>query len=413
MTTRVAYLINQYPKVSHTFIRREIHALEAAGVAVERIAIRGWTDALTDESDENERRLTRYVLAQGGARLLLALIATLVGNPVRTVRAFALATRMGWRGHRPLAYHWVYAVEACLVTSWLKRRGATHLHAHFGTNAAEVAMLCHALGGPPFSFTVHGPEEFDSALALKLGQKIERAAFVVAVSSFGRSQLLRWVSHPHWKKIHVVHCGLEAEFFRHPPSPPPRVPRLVCVGRLCEQKGQLLLLEAVAQFVEEGTPIELVLVGDGELRQAVDSYIARRGLQACVRVTGWANSEQVRREILEARAMVLPSFAEGLPVAIMESMALRRPVVSTFIAGIPELVRHGREGWLCVAGSVPSLCTAIRACLQTTADELAQMGDAAYERVRERHSVDEQVALLVTLFGTTHAPPPAELAQPR
>lgn len=220
------------------------------------------------------------------------------------------------------------------------------MHAHFGTNSTEVVMLANVLGGPAYSFTVHGPEEFDKPQFLHMGEKVRRAAFVAAVSSYGRSQLYRWVAHEHWGKVKVVHCGLERGFHDVAPVNVPCAPRLVCVGRLCEQKGQLLLLEAAHRLAAQSIDFELVLAGDGEMREEIGALIARHGLQAQVRITGWISSAQVREEILAARALVLPSFAEGLPVVIMEAMALRRPVLTTYVAGIPELVRPGENGWL-------------------------------------------------------------------
>src|SRR5262249_54024835 len=159
------------------------------------------------------------------------------------------------------------------------------------------AMLAHALGGAPFSFTVHGPEEFDLPRDLALDWKIERAQFVVAISSFGRSQLFRWCGAKHWPKIQVVHCGVDESFLRADPKPIPDAPRLVCVGRLCEQKGQLLLIEAAAELAKAGVPFELVLAGDGPLRLPIEAAIERHALQKHVRITGWIGGDQVRREL--------------------------------------------------------------------------------------------------------------------
>jgi glycosyltransferase involved in cell wall biosynthesis len=293
----------------------------------------------------------------------------------------------------------VYLAQACRLRQWLRESGATHLHAHFGTNPAEVAMLTHALGGPPWSFTVHGPEEFDRPAALHLGEKLRRAAFAVAVSSYGRSQLYRWVEHRHWHKLHVVHCGLDPDFLAAPPLPPPAAPRLVCVGRLCEQKGQLLLVQAAARLMQRGVDFELILAGDGEMRGEVQALIDAFGLAGRVRITGWISGADVREHLLAARALVLASFAEGLPVAIMEAMALRRPVVATLVAGIPELVREGEHGWLVPAGDVEALASAMQACLRLEPDTLAHMGEAARRRVLERHDVDVEAAKLAALFG--------------
>jgi len=306
---------------------------------------------------------------------------------------------MSTHADRPLPVHLAYLAEACRIEAWLREADVQHLHAHFGTNSAEVAMLVHALGGPRWSFTVHGPEEFEMARLISLAEKVRQCEFVVAVSSFGRSQLYRFVAHQHWHKVQVVRCGLEPAFHSASANVAPVAKRLVCVGRLCEQKGQLLLLEATKRLAEQGEDFELVLAGDGELRADVEALVALYKLQEKVRITGWISSEQVRDEILAARALVLPSFAEGLPVVIMEAMALRRPVISTYVAGIPELVRPGEDGWLVPAGDVETLVEAIRACLDAPADMLMRMGDAAHHRVLALHDADVEAEKLGKLFG--------------
>ena len=395
---RIAYFINQYPKVSHSFIRREILALERQGIDVQRIALRGWDAELHDAEDLTERGKTRYVLQEGLRALLKPLFEVARAQPKAFLAAMRMALRLGWRADRPWPYHLVYLAEACRVLQWLQASGVEHVHAHFGTNSTEVVMLANALGGPTYSFTVHGPEEFDKAQLLHLGEKVRRAAFVAAVSSFGRSQLFRWVAHEHWGKVKVVHCGLERSFHEGAALAPVAAPRLVCVGRLCEQKGQLLLIEAARVLASRGVAFELVLAGDGELRGPIEALIARHGLQGQVRITGWISSAQVRDEILAARALVLPSFAEGLPVVIMEAMALRRPVLTTYVAGIPELVRQDENGWLFPAGSVEALTEAMLDCLQQPVEVLQRMGEAAYQRVLARHDIDTQAAMLLSHF---------------
>lgn len=394
MTTRISYFINQYPKVSHSFIRREILALERQGFAVQRIALRGWDEAVADPEDMLEKTRTRFVLQGGLLPLLLATLRAALVAPGRFVAALGLALQMGRHADRSWPYHLVYLAEACRILPWLRQFKSTHVHAHFGTNSTEVVMLAQVLGGPGYSFTVHGPEEFDKPQFLGLGKKIQRARFVVAISSYGRSQLYRWVAHTQWPKVQVVHCGLEAAFHSVAPSDPPDLPRLVCVGRLCEQKGQLLLVQAMALLAQRGVVWELVLAGDGEMRPDIEALVAQHGLQAQVRITGWISSAQVRTEILGARAMVLPSFAEGLPVVIMEAMALRRPVLTTAIAGIPELVHHGESGWLFAAGAVDELAEAIASCLATPVAQLAHMGQQAHQRVLQRHDIDTEAAKL-------------------
>lgn len=398
MTKRIAYFINQYPKVSHSFIRREILALERLGFEVQRIALRGWSESVPDPVDIAEKSHTQYVLEGGVLPLFWATLSVMLRAPSKFLDGLVLAYKMSCHADRPIVYHLVYLAEACRILPWLHSFGARHVHAHFGTNSTEVVMLAQALGGPPYSFTVHGPEEFDKPQFIHLGEKIRRSKFVVAISSYGRSQLYRWVEHAQWQKVKVVHCGLEAAFHDVPLTDAPDLPRFVCVGRLCEQKGQLLLIDALAQLSGRGIRCKLVLAGDGEMRAEVEERIAHYGLQSQVRITGWISSEQVRQELLASRALVLPSFAEGLPVVIMEAMVLQRPVITTAVAGIPELVRNEECGWLVAAGSIVELSEAMENCLTTSASQLAAMGVSARARALQRHSIDTEASKLALHF---------------
>ena len=401
MSFRIAYLINQYPKVSHTFIRREIMALERQGFEVQRLAVKGWADHLADKDDLQERGKTTYLLQNGVFGLVTALVRVLLTTPMRLFSGLALAIKMAKGSDRPLPYHLAYLAEACVMLPLLKAFGAKHLHAHFATNSTEVAMLAHALGGPTYSFTVHGTGEFDKIQQLGITEKVRRAAFVVAICSHGRSQLFRFLDHALWPKVQLVHCGLEPAFHDVAPTPPPLIPRLVCVGRLCKEKGQLLLIEASHRLAQEGIAFELVLAGDGEMRGVLENLISKYKLTDKIRITGWISSDQVRSEILASQALVLPSFSEGLPIVIMEAMALRRPVLTTYVGGIPELVQHGENGWLFPAGSIDALASAMRECLAASPAALEAMGNAAHERVLASHAIDVEVSKLAHLYNNT------------
>lgn len=397
---RIAYFVNQYPRVSHSFIRREIVALEALGLGIERFALRGWDDAtLVDPADLAERQRTRYVMQQGLPSLLAHAIAWFAAHPLRGLRGLKLAFELARGGDRTLAHHLVALVEAVQLVRWLADSGATHVHAHFGTNSAAVAMLAHRLGGPPYSFTVHGSEEWDMPLQLKLREKVRDAAFVVGISSFTCAQLMRWSQPSDWPKLHQVHCGLGPEYIAGPTSPAPDNRRLLCIGRLCKEKAQCLLIDAVALLDQRGVRLDLVLAGDGEGRADVATRIAGHGLTDRVRITGWIGGTQIREELLACRALVLASFAEALPVVLMEAMALRRPVIATCVGGISELVREGQEGWLVPAGSAAALAAAIECCLASPIDALHAMGERGHQRAAERHNADVQAARLAALFN--------------
>jgi glycosyltransferase involved in cell wall biosynthesis len=395
----IAYLINQYPKVSHSFIRREILALERLGLEVQRWASRGWDADCPDEADRVEQRRTRYLMGGGGKVLAFALVRVGFDRPLALFKALMLAWQCSRCSERPWPVHLAYLAQACVALKWAQDSATTHVHAHFGTNPAEVAMLLAELGGPPFSFTVHGPEEFDKPSALHLAEKLQRATFTVAISSYGRSQLFRWAPASAWPKVKVVHCGLDAQFMQPAATTVPTGVRLVCVGRLCEQKGQLLLVQAAARLMGEGIHFGLVLAGDGEMRSEIETLVQQLGICAHVRITGWIGGEQVLAELQSARALVLPSFAEGLPVVIMEAMALGRPVISTYVAGIPELVVDGENGWLVPAGDVEALIDAMRTCLAASPERLEAFGNAGRQRVLQRHDIEREATKLALLFG--------------
>jgi glycosyltransferase involved in cell wall biosynthesis len=383
-----------YPAVSHTFIRREILELERQLGEVVRFAIRKTPHAVVDEADVEEENKTFRVFAQPLQRWVSALLRSGAGRPLGALRGLAKAVSLARRGHRGSIHHLAYFVEAILLLDEMKQRGVDHVHVHFGTNPAAVAQIVRAMGGPPFSFTVHGPDEFDAPVGFSLAEKLADASFVVAISHYCSAQLRRWAARDQWNKIEVVRCGVSDDFFERAQPIDPRSRALVCVGRLAPQKGQLLLLDAFADAIERGADAELVFAGDGELREELEATIARRGLTDRVRITGWLDGEAVRKELLAARALVLPSFAEGLPVVIMEAFALGRPVLSTYVAGIPELVKDRENGWLVPAGSREALRDALVALMKTPVAELDRMAVKGREAVREQHYTPTETSKL-------------------
>lgn len=396
---RLAYFVNQYPKVSHTFIRREIRAIEALGFEVQRYALRESAgETLVEATDVAERERTRYIVAQGLPSLAWSVLVLALRRPAGLWRAAAMMWRIARSSHRPLLMHLASLAEAAVLARWTEEAGAQHLHVHFGTNSAEVALFARLWGGVPYSLTLHGSDEWDRPLQWALREKVEHAAFVVAISSFTRAQLMRWVRIEDNAKLHVVHCGVDDSFLAMPPTPVPDVQRFVCVGRLCNEKAQPLLIEALALLRERGLRPQLVLAGDGELRRRVEALIDSYDLRSQVTLTGWVDGDRVRSEIVAARALVMPSCMEGLPVALIEAMTLGRPVVSSYVGGIPELVRPGKEGWLVVAGCAEGIADALQQCLTTPVETLTQMGRDGHARALERHRIGDAAEQLARLF---------------
>ena len=394
---KIGYLINEYPKVSHSFVRREIDAVERLGVEVEIFSIRPWSSELTDLTDIAHAERTTVLYGKGND-LAGALKVEALENGKRLRSTMAAAVKFSRTSEKSSAYWSAYVAEAARLRQLAEARSIDHVHAHFGTNSAAVAMLCRLLGGPTYSFTVHGPEEFDRQVGLSLTEKMQHAAFTCAISSYGRSQLLRLAPEDRRSDIHVIHCGLQESFFDGEAPPIATTPNLVTVGRLSEQKGHWVLLEAAEELVRRDIEFHLTLVGDGELRPEIESHIDRAGLAPYVTITGWASESEVRSELLKSRALVLPSFAEGLPVVIMEALALRRPVISTYVAGIPELVVPNVCGWLVPAGESISLADAMAEALAASTETLDALGAVGAERTERMHSVDAEALELTELF---------------
>jgi colanic acid/amylovoran biosynthesis glycosyltransferase len=394
---RIAYLVNEYPKVSHSFIRREIQALEGLGLEISRYTVRAPKGPLPDPADREEAERTSVLLPSSTA-LLAPTLKTALVSPASFaggLRAVASVTRLS---DRSPAHHLAYFAEACALREHLQRDGSSHVHAHFGTNSATVAWLCSLIGGPPFSFTVHGPEEFDRAQGIALAAKMRAARFVVGISQYGRSQMLRLLPPDQWDKVKIVRCGLDSQLLNRTVTALPSTPRFICVARLSEQKGHMVLLEAARMLQQQGRHFELVLAGDGELRSSLEARIAEYGLGNQVRITGYISLDEVTRELESSRALVLPSFGEGLPVVIMEAFALGRPVISTYVAGIPELVRPGRNGWLVPAGSATELAHAMVEVIDASSEQLTTMGNHGKEDVKGAHDIAVSAEQLRQLF---------------
>jgi len=330
-----------------------------------------------------------------------------VQAPARFLAAARLAQRFATPGLKGRLWAQAYLVEAAYLARRLRAKRVEHLHNHIGEGSAAVAALAAELAGIPFSLTIHGPNEFDRPTLLALGEKVKHSAFTATVSDFSRSQLFRWCDHEDWPKVQVVRCGVDESFLDRDPLPIPEQPRLVCVGRLSEQKGQLVLLDAARILRDEGLEFELVLVGDGPLRAALDARIDALDLRSLVTLAGWKGSAAVAEEIVRSRVMVLPSFAEGLPVVLMEALALGRPVIGTQVAGIPELVEPGVNGWLVPPASADALAGAMREAIEAPSDLLERMGAAGATLVAERHDARTNARQLAALF----APFPGDRAE--
>jgi len=394
---RVLYLTTEYPHVSHTFIRREILGLESMGIVLLRVAIRR-SGALADNVDLEEQAQTIHLLAQPKGKLLSQIFLGIRLSARSLPKAISRMWRFKRNSDRGLFRHLAYLGEALAIRAIAHKNRIGHIHVHFGTNAATVAMLSNVLGGPGFSATIHGPDEFDAVFGFSLADKLMAAEFVCAISWFCLSQLQRWLPHEHWSKLHIVRCTVDDTWLEQDTPLEEDNLDLVCVGRFSEQKGHFQLIAAFSEAVKRGYPGNLRLVGDGALRDAIQKMAEYEGISNRVVFFGWCDAKQIQRHLAESRALVLASFAEGLPVVIMEALAMRRPVIATCIMGVPELVRHGEEGWLVTPGDAESLCEAMLDLASCSLEELRRRGQSGHDRVRANHSLQSQLPRLVELL---------------
>ena len=395
---KVGYLLNTYPMVTTTFIRREMQALEAHQVEVVRYAIRPWSGNLVDEQDRGERARTRYLFTGRIRTLIRDFLIECLTNPRGVARALRTWAELVRNAGGQVVRHAAYFLEAVSLKRWTTQDRVGHLHTHFSTNAAAVAMLAQRLGGPTYSLTAHGPDEFDNWDAGSVAEKVAGAQFVVAISHYCRVQLARAAGMSEWEKIHVVRCGVNIDEYEAMGTPLEDNFTFVCVGRLCPQKAQTLIVEAVSHVSRTHPQVRVVLIGDGETRDEIASQTARLGLRDHVTVLGWQSNAEIHRMMREARALLLPSFAEGLPIVIMEAYTLERPVITTYIAGIPELVDRNC-GWIVPAGSVAHLVQAMTEALDAPAAELAEMGKEGRRRVLDSHDVFKNADILRGLLA--------------
>jgi glycosyltransferase involved in cell wall biosynthesis len=391
--TRLAYLLSQYPAVSHTFFLDEIAGLRQQGFSIETASINPPSAARPLTPVEcAEANATYYVKRTPWLRVLAVLLQTLCLRPLVFFRGLAAAlTGTGCDLYR-IGYALFYFAEGLLVADWLRRRNLPHLHIHFGGPVATVGRIAARAARLPYSLTIHGPDEFIDERRFLLRQKVEQAAFVLCISDYCRGQLMRITVPQHWSRLHVARLGADANIFTARTPRSIAVPvQILCVGRLVAAKGQRVLLDAAALLAHRGHPLHITFVGDGPDAAALRAHSLTAGLDGSVHFTGALTHAATRQRLAEADVFVLPSFAEGIPVALMEAMATQLAVVSTWTAGIPELITHDVDGLLVAPGSTEALADALES-LFTDPQLRARLGLAARQRILSAYQQSTNLA---------------------
>lgn len=405
---RLGYLCSEYPAVSHTFVLREVEALRRRGAEIETFSIRPTRpDQLLSAADREAAATTTSILPPSPARLGAAHLRLLRRSPVAYLKAARLAMDLAPDGFRARLWQTFYLAEAVQLWAECEARGIRHVHAHLANVAADVALLTAAIGSAvtprrpwSWSFTMHGPTEFSDVRRYRLAEKAGRAAFVVCISEFARSQLMLLLQPESWGRLRVVHMGVPVTEFKPPTRPRSTAEEereILYIGRLVPEKGQAVLLEAVAGLVRRGHPLRLTIAGEGPTRASLEELAAELGIAPRVTFLGAVGQDRLRELYEAATIFCLPSFAEGVPVVLMEAMAMGVPVVSTQIAGIPELIEHGRGGLLAAPGSAPDLS----GCLERLLAEPGLSGRVASEgrrKVEAEFDVERSAERLLEIF---------------
>lgn len=398
---RIGYLVSQYPATNHTFILREIRQLRARGFDIRVASVRGPDRPANQMTAEEREELaqTWRLLPSGTARVLASNARTLLLHPVAYARGLAFALRLAGFDIPNVIRHLAYLAEAVAAGVWVQRQHLRHIHTHF---ASTVALLMSKVFPVEISITIHGPDEFTDPVGFHLTEKIAASRFVCAISRYACSQLMKASHYRQWSKFEVCPLGVDPEVFTPRPDASPVRPRpdpfrIISVGRLAPVKGHHILVSAVDRLLREGRSVHVRLVGDGPERASLAEHVARLGLTDRVVFEGALNQDRVRALYRESDCFVLPSFAEGVPVVLMEAMSMAIPCVTTWITGIPELIENGREGLL----APPSDDEAIAACIARLMDDPElrhRIGQAAREKVLRDYNLARNVERLARVF---------------
>jgi len=388
---RIAYLTGEYPRATDTFVQREVTALRQKGVEVYTFSARRTGDEhIVGAEQKAERESTFYILPPNPINLLLSHLTLFLKSPLRYFRTLKLAWSTRQHGLRGNLYQLFYFAEAGIVAKQIQLQHIQHLHNHSPDASGTVSMLAAELGGFTFSFTLHGPHIFFAPERWRIDEKIKRSLFVICISHFARSQGMLFAPIYKWSRMHIIHCGVEPALFNvvshHQPGK-----RLLYTGRLAATKGLPILFESLVALKPSHPDILLTIVGDGSDRTELEQMTAQLELNDNVKFVGYKSQAEVREYMQETDVFVLPSFAEGVPVSLMEAMAAGVPVVTTQIAGVSELVENGVSGYIVPAGDGITLAERIKTLL-TEPQLRSQFGTAGREKIEKEFNLNHEVA---------------------
>jgi glycosyltransferase involved in cell wall biosynthesis len=363
--TKLLHLIGQYPAINHSYLLAEVKHLRALGIEVAVASISPPDrppEKLSPEEREESAR-TYYVKSVPVVRAAFENLLELLTHPLRYLRGLFFTLKLGSGRLRRTAYHLAYFAEAILVGRYMRSQAISHVHASF---SATVALIMTRTFPLTMSFGVYGFGELHNPSESQLEERVRSSQFVRSISRHGRGQLMLSCDRSEWAKLIYVPLGIDAsEFAPTPPRSGSPAVNLLCVGRLAPEKGQGLLLEAIASLRAQSRPVHLRLVGDGPDRAWLERRATELGIASSVEFAGWVEQDRLMALYADTDLFVLPSLAEGIPMVLMEAMAMQIPCVAPCITGIPELIEHGVDGMLFAVADAEDLIAQIRLLLDS------------------------------------------------
>lgn len=407
MGNKIAYIVSRFPHLPETFILREMIHVEKFGWQVELYPLIIQRQPVVHE--EAQSWVARaHAVPWFSLDLLKANISRLFTRPAQYVSLLWRVVRENMQSPKFLVRALLLFPRAVWMADRFQQQGITHIHAHYATHPALVAWLINQLTGITYSVTVHAHDIFVEKPML--ATKLQGSDFVSSISEFNRKYLAdllgSWVN----EKTKIVRCGIEPSYYRVTKQVQPDASKrleIISVGSLQPYKGHIYLVKACAMLLARGIPFRCRIIGGGDLRPLLERTIQENHLEDHVKLLGPRTQDEVSRFLQTANCYVQPSVVtstgkmEGIPVALMEAMASRVPVIATAISGVPELVRPGETGWLVPPEDVEALANALSDVYKNPA-EAAHRADLGQKWVLEEFELSSNVRKLASLFDHSH-----------
>ncbi|TWT61557.1 glycosyltransferase [Rubinisphaera italica] len=391
---RLAYMMSRFPKLTETFVLREMIEMEKLGIDVSVYPLQ--REKTKFVHPEAKKYVDRAIFTPWlSISILFSCLKAFCTKPFLLFSTFFALIKENRKSRRFLMGAILFFPKSIYLAQRMEREKIDHLHAHFASHPAMVAWVIHRLSGIPFSFTAHGSDLHRDQSMLQ--KKVEAAAATITISDYNRKLIINHCGEQFAERIHVIHCGIDPDIFTPQLEPTDYEQglgpfQMICIGTLHEVKGQFQLIEACKRLHDDAFEFTCHLIGDGPDRKSLEEFVRQLGLQNRVVFHGRKTSHEIQQLLKQIDVIIAPSVPtadgrrEGIPVVLMEGMASHIPAIASDLSGIPELVKHNQTGLLVPPHDTTGLAEAILtlASDHTLRNRLTAQG---YQFVREEFDV--------------------------